>query len=52
MKHTKFDSRNFKKKQTRLCKVCKKQLTHKEKEIHKLCRYEDYISRFIGKSNY
>jgi hypothetical protein len=50
MKHDKFESRNFRKKDKRLCHVCKKQLTKKEKDVHKECRYDDLISAFVGKS--
>jgi uncharacterized CHY-type Zn-finger protein len=50
MKYDKFESRNFKKKQKKLCRVCKLQLTHKEFEIHEKCKYDDLISAFVGKS--
>ena len=50
MKHTKFDTRNFKKKEKRLCNVCKHQLSHKEKNVHKECKYDDLVSAFIGRS--
>lgn len=50
MKHTRFDTRNFTRKTKRLCKICKKQLSKKEIDIHKGCRYDDYLSAFIGSS--
>jgi len=47
MKHTKFDARNFKKKQKRLCKRCRLQLNKNEIDYHKECKYTSTINAMI-----
>ena len=51
MKYSRADTRGFNKKQKRLCNVCKRQLTHKEIDVHKECKYDDLVSAFIGRQH-